>query len=79
MSPIVLRKNLFRLGFSHTQFQEHEGKINKLLSYRNSIAHGEMRTGVAVDVYEDLKKMVFLIMDAVGQLVVESLRDKQFL
>jgi hypothetical protein len=79
LKPVVLRKNLYRLGLTHDQFSPYEGKINKLIQIRNSIAHGESASGVSSHAYEDLRRVVFEIMDEVSRHVIVSLREKRFL
>src|SRR6185437_15198016 len=63
LKPIVLRKNLFRLGLSPALFETHDGTINQLLNRRNNVAHGVQRDGVPQDEYESLQRAVFEIMD----------------
>lgn len=79
LNPIVLRKNLFRLGFPYDLFNEHEGKINKLLGYRNSIAHGERQRGIAALEYNGLRQSTFTIMSEVKTMVMKALQERAFL
>ena len=79
LTPVVLRKNLFRLGFPHNQFEEFDGNINRLLAFRNRIAHGESRQGVDLRTYSDLRSVVFTIMQAVTIQVTNALAEKRFL
>lgn len=79
LTPVVVRKNLFRLGFSHEEFQSEEGIINELLRRRNDIAHGSSRQGVQVDAYSALESSVFGVMRRVVVLIFDSLRNRQFL
>jgi MAE_28990/MAE_18760-like HEPN len=79
LKPIVLRKNLYRLGFSHEQLKHVEGDINRLLNYRNKIAHGESKSGITSDEYFQLRTTTFKIMDEVKRLVFEALQNKFYL
>jgi len=79
LKPVVLRKILYRLGLPHDQFDQHEGQINRLLNTRNKIAHGEDRAGVKETEYEELRKLVFQMMDAIKNKIIECLHQKTFL
>ncbi len=78
LTPIVVRKNLFRLGFSHDEFKSEEGTINELLRRRNDIAHGSSRQGVPLDSYFSLESSVFGVMKRVVVLIFDSLRERRF-
>jgi hypothetical protein len=79
LKPVVLRKNLYRLGFPHTQFDGVQGNVDKLLNYRNLIAHGETQTGIKQNVYEDLRVTTYTIMDEIKRVVMEALQEKLYL
>jgi hypothetical protein len=79
LKPVVLRKILYRLGLPYDQFEQHEGQISRLLNTRNKIAHGEDRAGVKETEYEELRKLVFQMMDAIKNRIIEYLRHKAFL
>ena len=78
LKPVVLRKILYRLGLPHDQFSHHEGKIDRLLRVRNKIGHGESRSGVTATDYEELRGIVFQIMEDVKRQVMESLGQGHF-
>jgi hypothetical protein len=78
LKPVVLRKILYRLGLPHDQFSQHEGEIDRLLRVRNKIAHGESRSGIIATNYEELRAIVFQIMEDVKRQVVESLGQGHF-
>ena len=79
LNPVVVRKNLFRLGFKHDMFASHEGTINELLGRRNAIAHGSSRSGVTSGDYSKLESSVTAIMQDIVHLVFDSLREKWYL
>lgn len=79
LTPIVLRKNLYRLGFSHTQFDEFEGSINRLLATRNRIAHGDSRRGVDAKTYSELHTIVLNVMQQVTIQIMQALVHKAFM
>jgi hypothetical protein len=73
LKPVVLRKILYRLGLPHDQFSQHERSIDRLLGIRNKISHGESRSGVSARDYEELRTIVFQIMEDVKRQIMESL------
>ena len=79
LKPIVLRKNLYVLGFAHDQFESIERDINTLLEMRNGIAHGKFRQGISEDIYEKLETSVYQIMKVVKHDIMEALQKKRYL
>jgi len=79
LTPTVLSKNLFKLGFKHDVFVEYEGDVNKLLEFRNKIGHGEMRTGISKKRYEELRASVDKIMSGLTIIVMRSLEQREYL
>lgn len=79
LKPIVLRKNLYRLGFSPDAFKSIEGIIDMLLHYRNSIAHGAFKEGIDERTYERLRTAAFKVMDEVKSYVMDALSNKSYL
>lgn len=79
LTPTVLSKNLFRLGFRHDAFERWHGDINKLLEFRNKIAHGEMRSGVNQKAYSDLRGSVDRVMTGITVVVIRSLENGDYL
>jgi len=79
LTPVVVRKNLFRLGFNHELFAAKEGVIHHLLERRNAIAHGAARQGIEEEKYEALEKTVIDLMSEILLVIFESLRDQKYL
>lgn len=79
LKPIVLRKNLYRLGLQHDQFAELEGQINKLLEFRNKIAHGQSRAGIERTDYDALRISASRIMGAITADVTRAVEQKLYL
>jgi hypothetical protein len=79
LKPVVLRKNLFRLGLPHDLFATFEDGINQLLAYRNRIAHGESRLGITEATYESVRESVFTIIEAITVQVMTAVANKQYL
>lgn len=79
LKPVVLRKNLFRLGFPYTTFDFLEGDISKLLYHRNNISHGKQKEGISSDLLESLHRATYRIMDGIKTIVMQALTDKKYL
>jgi hypothetical protein len=78
LKPIVLRKNLYRLGLPHDLFEELEGSIHKLLNYRNSIAHGARLSGLDETEYKELFDTVVRIMDELKKAILAAITGEAF-
>ena len=79
LKPEVLNKILFQLGFSLDICNEYRGDIQRLLNYRNSIAHGSQTSDISQFPYEKIEKSVELIVEAVRELVRDSLLESRYL
>ena len=79
LKPVVLRKNLYKLGLPHDAFQTYEGKIGKLLAIRNSVAHGAKKEGLRREEYQPIEQAIFKVMDEFMEIIINSLKDKKFL
>ena len=79
LKPVVLRKNLFRLGFAYDAFEGIEGEISKLLNFRNRIAHGASRDGITAQDLEQLSTAAYKIMDEIKSTVMNALTNREYL
>jgi len=79
LKPVVLRKNLYRLGLPHDQFSSLEPGIEQLLNLRNKIAHGESKQGIPEKLYEQLRTSAFHIMNGVASGLTEAISEKWYL
>jgi hypothetical protein len=79
LKPVVIRKNLFRLGFQHDAFSAHEGTVNRLLETRNQIAHGATRSGLSQSQYEPLEQAVIHVMQTVVLFIYEALTQERYM
>lgn len=79
LEPIVLRKNLFKLGFRHDQFESIEGDIHTLLNFRHKIAHGELKSGIRDDQYNKVYEAAITIINQVKRDVMKGLEEKWYL
>lgn len=78
LTPVALRKNLYRLGLAHDQFESYDGEIDRLLGIRNAIAHGSLKDGIAAHVYEELRGATFMIMSGLSAGIMKALSDKAY-
>jgi hypothetical protein len=78
LTPVVLKKNLYRLGLPHEQFEEYKDDINCLLRVRNEIAHGSFKGGVDSKLYEKVRAAAFTIMSGLGAGIMKALSDKAY-
>ena len=78
LTPIVLKKNLYRLGLPHNQFQAHEGEIHQLLNFRNGVAHGDLKDGIEEIAYMRLRAATFAIMSGLGTGIMKALTEKAY-
>lgn len=79
LTPIVMKKILFRLGFAYDDLASVSGSIQKLLEFRNGIAHGKMKVGIEDDKYETLQNDVFNLINAVKRKVTEAIHNASYL
>lgn len=78
LKPIVLRKNLYRLGLPHDLFDEFSGSVDKLLKYRNAIAHGSFLKGIDEAVYNELYEMVKHVMNGLKDTILDAIKREAF-
>lgn len=78
LNPIVLRKNLYRLGLPYDLFKDFDKQLHQLLGYRNQIAHGERQWGIEHKTYESLRDATFAIMDEITREIMRALQEKRY-
>jgi hypothetical protein len=78
LKPIVLQKNLYRLGLPHDLFEKLEGSVHKLLNYRNNIAHGSFVNGIEEVVYIELYEAVIQVMNELKKTIVNAIATEAF-
>lgn len=78
LTPVVMKKNLYRLGLPHEQFEVHDGDIHQLLNLRNGVSHGDLKEGVGETVYMRLRAATFAIMSGLGTGIMKALSDRAY-
>jgi len=79
LSPIVVKKNLYKLGLPYELDKEIETNLNKLLGIRNKIAHGERRDGVSQSEYEGFESAVLQTVSQTMVDLTKACTDRLFL
>src|SRR5437868_3879478 len=79
LKPSIIRKILYRLGLPYDAFNEHEGKIHKLLNFRNTIAHGAGKDGIDEKTYQEIQSATIEIMSALIKIITSALRETKYL
>lgn len=79
LKPVVLRKNLYRLGLPHDQFKDLESSIDQLLESRNGIAHGSLKGGVKEETYEKFSRSALKIMNEITTGITKAFDEKWYL
>ena len=78
LTPVALRKNLFRLGLQYDHFQGFDNDINRLLGIRNGISHGALKDGVEERLYEQLRTATSSIMSGLSVGIMKALQERAF-
>ena len=79
LKPIVLRKNLYRLGLPHDMFEAHEPTVGQLLGRRNNIAHGAEVVGIDAYTYNAMKTAVYSVMDDLRLKIIQAITTRAYL
>jgi len=79
LKPVVLRKNLYRLGLPYDQFSELDGDVDMLLELRNKISHGESKSGVTQHLYDKLFSAATRVMTGITAGVTQAFDERWFL
>lgn len=78
LTPVVLKKNLYRLGLPFDQFEVHDGEIRQLLNLRNGVSHGSLKEGVEETIYMRLRAATFSIMSDLGSGIMKALSERAY-
>jgi hypothetical protein len=78
LSPRVLRKILFRLGFDHLSLEPEEGLVKQLVNARHDIAHGKFKTGYPADQYVRVEAAAFRVIETVKHLIWSALSEQWY-
>jgi hypothetical protein len=79
LTPTVLQKLLYRLGFDPDALAPQHGDISLLVNNRHSIAHGRQRNGIDEMTYERVRRATYAVMDGVKRLIFLAASKKAHL
>jgi hypothetical protein len=78
LKPIVLMKNLYKLGLDYNSVSAHSGSVNKLLNVRNAIAHGDTLRIPKEEEIDNYVATTFGVMSFVQREIHAALRSEIF-
>lgn len=78
LKPVVLRKLMYQVGLPYDLFAGIEGDIDRLLNYRNQIAHGSMRGGIREVTYMELRRVAFGVVSTVMLELTDAVAQTKF-
>ncbi|MCY2686004.1 MAE_28990/MAE_18760 family HEPN-like nuclease [Salinimicrobium sp. TH3] len=78
LKPVVLKKILFMLGLDYEMFSDEQSDINRLLSVRNKIAHGESRSGLEKSDFNKLYDLTFSLLRTIKTKIMSSITKEEF-
>lgn len=79
LSPVVVKKNLYKLGLPYQLDRDVEGHLLRLKNIRNKIAHGERKEGVSSAEYEGFENSVIRTITSTMASLTLACNDKLYL
>ena len=76
---IVLQKNLYKVGLPVNLFDDYQKDIDSLVNRRNSIAHGNFKSGVTDSEFSNWESKVHEILSEVTRLLYDYVKNKKYL
>ena len=76
---VVLQKNLYKIGLPVNMFDQYHRDIDALVNRRNSIAHGDSRSGVTSQEFSNWEGKIYRVMDDITRLIYDYANHKQYL
>ncbi|MFR5135491.1 MAG: MAE_28990/MAE_18760 family HEPN-like nuclease [Acutalibacter sp.] len=76
---VVLQKNLYKIGLPVDMFQQYHRDIDALVNRRNSIAHGNSRSGVTAQEFLKWESKISHVMTDITILIYDYANRKQFI
>ena len=76
---IVLQKNLYKVGLPIDLFDGYQSAIDALVNRRNSIAHGNFRSGVTAEEFSMWETKVSDVLSGVTRLLYDYANNKKYL
>lgn len=76
---IVLQKNLFKIGLPVNLFDEFHSEIDALVNRRNSIAHGNFRSGVSEQEFNNWERKVSEVLSGIMRILYDYANNDRYL
>lgn len=76
---IVLQKNLYKVGLPIDLFDGYQSDIDALVNRRNSIAHGNFRSGVTAEEFSNWETKVSDVLSGVTRLLYDYANNRKYL
>ena len=76
---IVLQKNLYKLGLPVDLFQEYERDIDALVNRRNSIAHGNFRSGISEKEFQKWETSTISVLSGITRLLYDYAYNEKYI
>lgn len=76
---IVLQKNLYKIGLPVDLFDDYRSDIDALVNRRNSIAHGNFKSGVTDTEFSNWERKVSEILEGITRLLYDYAQNKRYL
>lgn len=79
LRPEVLNRILFNLAFDYRVENKEKGYLNKLVNYRNDIAHGTFTRAISPEDFDNCKKTTWLLMEKIKNEVIRNYEEMMYL
>jgi hypothetical protein len=79
LKPSVLLKIVYQLGLPLNRYRRYTGQIDKLLNYRNQVAHGELDVKISERRYTSLRDSVFKMMADISRDIMSAASIRAYL
>lgn len=76
---VVLQKNLYKIGLPVDMFKQYRRDIDALVNRRNSIAHGDLHSGVTSQEFLDWETKTNRVMSDITILIYDYANHKKYL
>lgn len=76
---VVLQKNLYKVGLPVDLFDEYAKDIDALVNRRNSIAHGNEKSGISEAEYTKWESKIYTIMEDIIKVLYRNASEEQYL
>ena len=73
LRPEVLNRILFNLALDYKVEDQERGYLNKLVNYRNNIAHGTFARPISIEEFNNCKKTTLLLMERIKNEVIRCI------